>query len=118
MPRKAPANRRPSQIIEFEVFRRGSLSTTSYTASIGYYDTKGEICELFLHSGKVGSDHQIANLELATITSLAIQYGVPLDTLRRSLPRDDEGKAEGAMGTLLDLIQETDIADLNKELLS
>lgn len=118
MPRRAPANRRPSQTVQFEVIRRGSLNSVPHTASIGYYDTKGEICEIFLHSGKVGSDHQIANLELSVITSLAIQYGVPFDTLRRSLPRDDNGVAEGAMGTLLDLIQETDIADLDRDLLS
>ena len=121
MPRKRPNGRRASQNLGFNVSRRGDIGgPVPYTATIGYYRLrfiKEEICEIFLHSGKVGSDHQIATLELSVITSLAIQNGVPLDELRRSLPRDDEGNPEGPMGTLLDLIQETETADLTEELL-
>lgn len=44
--------------------------------------------------------------DAAVVCSLTLQYGVPLDTIRRALMQDSEGRASGPLGTSLDLIAE------------
>jgi hypothetical protein len=40
------------------------------------------------------------------VTSLALQYGVPLDVIRHALLRDAHGFASSALGVALDLIRD------------
>ena len=42
--------------------------------------------------------------ESAIAASLALQYGCPLDVLRRALLRDPRGRASTPLGAALDLI--------------
>ena len=55
-----------------------------YTATIGrFYD--GEIAEVFLDSSKVGSSVQAHAQNSAILVSIALQYGVPLATIRHAI---------------------------------
>jgi hypothetical protein len=38
------------------------------------------------------------------VASLALQHGVPLETIRRALMRDARGNANGPLGAALDMI--------------
>jgi ribonucleoside-diphosphate reductase alpha chain len=90
-------NRRPCETFTF------SLAGLSYVASVGF-DDKGRPMELFLGSGKAGTHLAIATQEAAILTSLAMQYGAPLETLRNASLRAEGGAAEGAVGHVLDLL--------------
>jgi hypothetical protein len=39
--------------------------------------------------------------------SLALQYGCPLETIRKALMRDERGFATGPLGVALDLVSES-----------
>lgn len=97
MTRNNLPNRRPSETFDF------TLAGLRYTASVGY-DAKGEPAEVFLSAGKAGTHLAIATQEAAILTSLALQFGCPLETLRRSALRAEGGAAEGAVGHLIDAI--------------
>lgn len=91
---------------------RRAAETVSYsvagrpmTANIGYYPD-GRVGEVFLVSaGKTGADLNIAMIEVAVAVSMALQHGCDLTTLRAAMPRTEEGRAEGAIGQLLDLLE-------------
>jgi hypothetical protein len=42
------------------------------------------------------------------VCSIALQHGVPLETIRRALLRDASGRASGPLGVALDLIADED----------
>jgi hypothetical protein len=95
--RRRLPNRRPTETIEFD------LANLHYTASVGY-DGMGNPMEIFLTAGKAGTHLAIATQEAAILTSLALQYGVPLEVLRGGALRTEDGVAEGAVGHLIDLL--------------
>ena len=72
-----------------------------FYVSFGIYPD-GRLAEVFANGGKVGSDARTAELEAATAVSIALQCGVPLEDLRSAMPRDNEGRAEGLLGAILD----------------
>lgn len=84
----------------------------TFTATLGLYDD-GTLGEIFLRTGKSGTDVQIAMDEAAKAISFALQWGVPFESMRRAMPRDDDGIAEGPLGTLLDLLCAETLNDPN-----
>lgn len=74
-----------------------------YSASLGFYPD-GLLGEVFLYSGKSGTDATIAAMEAAIATSFALQFGATVEAMRAAMPRDENGKAEGPLGCLLDLL--------------
>jgi hypothetical protein len=53
----------------------------------------GRLAEIFLMNGKVGSDTAAAARDSAVMCSLALQFGTPVETIRRPLLRDAHGVA-------------------------
>lgn len=94
-------NRRPHTLIEIEAggFR--------YVAGVGHYDD-GRLAEIFLNAEKGGTAIDDAARDSAVVASIALQHGVPADTLRRALMRNGNGEASGPLGTLLDLLVSED----------
>jgi len=90
-------NRRPAFTFDFEV---GGLK---YTATAARFPD-GALAEIFLSSGKAGSDSDTAARDSAVVASIALQYGVPLDVLRHALMRDAQGRPSGPLGVALDII--------------
>ena len=44
--------------------------------------------------------------DLAVVTSLALQYGVPVDVLRSALEQEKDGTQRGPLGVLLKIMDE------------
>src|SRR5262252_9496292 len=72
-----------------------------FRASVGYYED-GQIGEVFLSNHRVNSMAGIMASDAAVVASIALQYGVPLDVIRRALMRDPQGRAVGPLGVVLD----------------
>ena len=74
-------DRRPSHFETLEV--DGQV----ITACIGFDPVTWRPCEVFLNSGKEGSQFDAMLADAATIISVALQYGVPIAALARSVGR-------------------------------
>jgi ribonucleoside-diphosphate reductase alpha chain len=90
-------NRRFSETFDIEVSGRKYRCTTSHFAD-------GRLAEIFISNNKVFSDSDCAARDSAVVASIALQYGAPLDVLRRALMRDSNGRPNGPLGTALDRI--------------
>ena len=96
-------NRRGGENIEFETSPRPGVRPIAYAATLGYFND-GRLAEVFLRAGKAGTDLAIQAQETALVASFALQYGCPVEALRAAMPRTADGKPEGAIGRLLDLL--------------
>ena len=74
-------NRRPSHVETLEV--GGQV----ITACVGFDPATDQPCEVFLNGGKEGSQFDAMLADAATIISVALQYGVPLNALAKSVGR-------------------------------
>ena len=74
-----------------------------YIASISRFPN-GDLAEIFISNHKGGSDADTAARDSAVICSIALQYGVPLDVIRKALMRDSRGLASSPLGVALDML--------------
>lgn len=103
-------NRRPGQNFDFV------CGSTAFTALLGYY-ANGDLGDIFLRAGKVGTDVNIVMQEASVLASFALQHGATVKQMREAMPRKTDGTAEGPLGTLFDLLAKEDAKDANEELL-
>jgi ribonucleoside-diphosphate reductase alpha chain len=94
-------NRRPNETFELQV------DGLRYVCTVGRFQN-GSISELFLSNCKPNSQADIAARDAAIVLSIAIQHGVDLETIRRSLSRDSHNRANGLLGAALDRILGTE----------
>jgi hypothetical protein len=92
-------NRREAETFDVEA------SGLRYRATIGRY-ADGRLAEIFLVNHKAGSQAGIMASDAAVLCSLLLQYGVPLDVIRKSLMRDSHGKPSGPLTVVLDRLAE------------
>lgn len=90
-------SRRASQQIAFE------CNALKYVATVSFF-ADGRLAEIFLSNSKAGSHSDSAAKDSAVVASIALQYGVPLETIRRALMRESSGRANGPLGEVLDQI--------------
>jgi hypothetical protein len=95
--RRRLPNRRASVSFNFEV------AGLRYSCTASKFDD-GQIGEIFLNNHKTNSAADCNARDSAVVASLALQHGVPLDTIRKALMRDSRGRASGPLGEALDLI--------------
>jgi ribonucleoside-diphosphate reductase alpha chain len=76
-----------------------------YIATVSYFPN-GQLAEIFLGNGRAGSDIDAAAKDSAVITSIALQHGVPVETIRHALLRDPHGAPASPIGAALDILQE------------
>jgi len=95
MSRRRLPNRRPAETFGIEV---GGLN---YVVSVGRFDD-GSLAEIFISNGKAGSDSDTAARDSAVVASIALQYGVPAEVIRRALMRNRDGSVCGPLGAALD----------------
>src|SRR5262245_14097314 len=69
-------NRRPAETFDIEV---GGLR---FTTTLGFYPN-GKLGEVFLVNHKAGSQAGVMASDAAVLGSIALQYGAPLETLRK-----------------------------------
>jgi len=91
MSRERLRNRRGSEIFTLEVHG------LHYIASFARFDD-GRVAEVFLHDRKPGSQSDSNARDAAVAACLALQFGCPLDVLRRALLRDGQGRASTPLG--------------------
>ena len=90
-------NRRAATSFDFEHNGIRFVATYSHFAD-------GGVGEIFISNHKVGSHLNACVRDLGVAASLALQFGCPLDTLRRALLRNLDGSPMTALGVALDLI--------------
>jgi hypothetical protein len=90
-------NRRLCESFEVEV------AGLRYTASVGRFPD-GRIGEVFLTNHRVNSHADTNARDAAIVFSIAVQHGADLETIRRALCRDSQGRASGPLGAALDII--------------
>jgi hypothetical protein len=92
-------DRRPSVTFGLE------CNCLRYTATVGFY-SDGRLGEIFLSNHRADSHADACAKDSAILASVALQFGVPLDVLRRALLRDQRGNASTPIGVALDLLAE------------
>jgi hypothetical protein len=102
MLRERLPNRRGATTFDIEA---GGLR---YTTTIGYYPD-GRIGEIFITNHKAGSQAGIMASDAAVVASVALQYGTPLDVIRKALMRDSRGNASSPLGRALDELAKGEI---------
>jgi hypothetical protein len=90
-------NRRTAWTFELEV------AGLRYTATVGRFPD-GRIGELFLNNHKSNSAADVNARDAAIVCSIAIQFGADIETIRRALCRDSQGRASGPLGVALDAL--------------
>ena len=88
--------RRASENISFEV------AGLRFTATISRY-SDGRLAEIFLDNNKASSFAGTVSSDGAVAVSLALQYGCPVEVLRKALSRDARGNALSPLGVALDV---------------
>lgn len=95
--RRRLPNRRASE--SFNVEANGM----AFTVTISRFGD-GALAEIFITNHKAGSHADISARDAAVTASIALQYGAPVDVLRKALIRDARGVASGPLGAALDTI--------------
>jgi hypothetical protein len=98
MRQKLP-NRRVRTPIEF------THDGHNFRGGAGHYPN-GDIGEVFLSAGKTGTALSILISDAAVAASIAIQYGAPIDVLRKAFMRNEDGSAAGPMAKLFDIMED------------
>jgi hypothetical protein len=96
-------NRRASQQISFV------CNDLKYVATVSFFPD-GRLAEIFLSNAKAGSHSDSAAKDSAVVCSIALQYGVPVETIRKALLRDPHGAASSPLGVALDLLAASELA--------
>ena len=82
-------SRRDSTNFTFE------CGTFTCVATVSFFPD-GRVAEIFLGNGKTGSTADAIAKDSAVVASIALQYGAPLEVIRRALFRDSQGRASWA----------------------
>src|SRR5215831_498839 len=72
-----------------------------FQVTAGFHDD-GRLAEVFINGAKVGSDRDGETRDGAVITSIGLQYGVPLDVLVGAITRNPDGRPSSAIGAVLE----------------
>jgi hypothetical protein len=91
------ANRRDCTSFTFE------CGGQRYTATYSTF-ADGTLSEIFLSNAKAGSQSDANARDSAVVCSIALQFGTPVDVIRKALLRDPRGIAASPLGTALDLL--------------
>jgi hypothetical protein len=81
-------NRRAAETFDLEALG------LKFRATIGRHPN-GKLGEIFLSNHRVNSQAGIMASDAAVVAGIALQYGAPLDVIRRALMRNPQGRAVG-----------------------
>jgi ribonucleoside-diphosphate reductase alpha chain len=95
--RRRLPNRRASISFAFE------CNGLNYTATASWFDDN-QLGEIFVGNHRADSHADSCAKDAAILASIALQYGAPLDVLRKSLLRDSQGRPSTPIGCALDLL--------------
>jgi len=89
-------DRRPAMSFDLTV------AGLQFTATVG--SVNGRVMEVFLQNHKPGSAADLFARDAAIAASLALQFGCPLEVLRRAVLRDPRGAPSTPLGAAIDVI--------------
>jgi hypothetical protein len=91
-------------------FRRSSVSFDLERAGLRYtaasWFSDGRLGEIFVGSHEADSHADACAKDSAILASLCLQFGVPLDVVRKALLRDSRGQPSTPIGCALDRLAE------------
>lgn len=99
--RNALPNRRHGEA--FELTHGGQNSV--FHVNVGRY-ADGSIGEVFISGSKSGTAFEAVARDGAILLSLALQHGVPLQTIKHALTREGNGSASTIVGAVVDRLTE------------
>lgn len=100
MTRENPPERRRSESADFS--HLGIL----YAMQIGVYED-GRLCEIFLQMHKAaGTIADVNARDISILISMALQHGVPLKRMLKSVTKDEHGQPEGLAGAVIAYLAE------------
>jgi hypothetical protein len=79
-----------------------------FIVSVGYFPSLSENphaggpAEVFVSGTKAGSMVEAVARDGAVLLSIALQYGVPLETIKHSITREQDGAPSSIMGAIVD----------------
>ena len=74
-----------------------------FTVTVGFY-ADGTPGEVFIDGGKTGHDIQSIARDAAVVLSLALQHGVPPETIRHAVTRGASEEPASILGAIVDSI--------------
>jgi hypothetical protein len=74
---------------------------TSFIVTLGRYPD-GRVGEVFISGAKAGSEVDAVARDGAILLSLALQHGVPLETIKHAMTREPDGSASTIVGAVVD----------------
>jgi hypothetical protein len=74
-----------------------------FNITVGHYPD-GTPGEVFITGAKTGSEMAAITNDAAVLLSLAMQYGVPMTTIRSAIMRNADGTASSIVGAVIDTI--------------
>ena len=85
---------------------RRSVLEPELLVTIGRFPD-GIIGEVFIDGGKSGQDVQSTARDAAVAISLALQHGVPIETIRHAVTRCSDGSTSSILGAAVDRISDS-----------
>jgi len=85
--------------------RHGGQNTV-FAITVGRH-LDGSIGEVFINGAKAGSGTEAIARDGAVLLSIALQYGVPLDTIKHAITRESDGSPSTIVGAVVDRLTET-----------
>lgn len=78
---------------------------TSFIVTLGRYPD-GRVGEVFISGAKAGSEVDAVARDGAILLSIALQYSVPLQTIKHAMTREPDGSASTIVGAVVDKMLE------------
>lgn len=64
----------------------------------------GVIQEVFINCGRSGEQSETLARDSAILLSLALQFGIPVEAMKKSITRNTDGSPTGPIGAIIDLL--------------
>jgi hypothetical protein len=77
---------------------------TPFAVTFGYYEDR-RLGEIFISGAKAGSEVEGVARDGAVLLSLALQYGVPIETIKGAITRNLDGSPSTIIGAVVDRIE-------------
>ena len=88
------------RVAETFELRHGNLNTP-FVVTLGYYPDR-QIGEVFISGAKAGSEVEAVTRDGAVLLSIALQYGVPLETIKHAITRNEDETPSTILGAVID----------------
>lgn len=98
MVRTSLPNRRPHEAFHF--YHWGQ----KFIAGLGRMASHAPVSEVWINTGKTGTQAETLARDSAVLLSLALQHGTPIATMQKAITRNADGTPSGPIGQLLDII--------------